>query len=403
MSTHVISLGSFKRGVTNRKQPTRLADRDESGADVHWLLGADNVDLYDDGFLARRQGVTRVIPGKAHSLWCVGNDMLAVLEGDLVAVDASMQARTLLPGMGPHPVSYIKAPDGHIYFTNGTVIRRLRGHTVEELCPLPPQRVVATVGPGTLSAGRYQFTATVAVGDNESASFPLQVVDVPKNSSITISVQAGAGTPQVYVTSTNGSVLAYAGSGARVVVSSPTLETRPCLTQDMMRMPAGQIVRYFRGRLLVASDNVLWLSRDYHYALCKPDQDYLMFPERITVVEPTDGGVYICADKTYWMPDYESGLRIVDEDGGVFGTSGRKGTGAFWHSPDGLVTGSADGQITKVQEDALLMTTAARGASLYRKQEGAEHILTTRQAPRENRVCVGSFIEAEMVREGVKK
>lgn len=402
MSTHIVSLGSFKRGLTNRRQPTRLADRDEAGADVHWLLGADNVDLDDDGFLARRRGVTRVIPGKAHSLWSAGQDMLAVLDDELVAVDASMQARRLMTGMGPHPVSYTKASDNCIYFTNGTVIRRLRGHAVEDLCPNPPQRVSATIGKGGLPAGRYHFTATITEGDNESAAFPLQAVNVPQGASITITVQAGVGTPLAYVTAPDGSVLTYAGAGQQVTISVPVLEARECRTQNMMRMPPGQIVRHFRGRLLVAADNVLWFSRDYHYALCKPDQDYLMFPERITVVEPTDGGVYICADKTYWMPDYESGLQVVDEGGGVFGTSGRKGTSAYWHSPDGLVTGSASGQIIKVQEAALFMTDAARGASLYRKQEGAEHILTTRQAPRENRVCVGSFIEAEMVREGVK-
>lgn len=400
MSARIVSLGSFKRGVTNRRQPTRLGDRDEAGAHVHWLLGADNVDLDDGGFLTRRRGVTRVVSGKAHSLWGAGQDMLAVVDDELVMVDASMQAHTLMGGMGPHPVSYTRAPDGCIYFTNGTVIQRLKGRAVEDLCPRPPAIVSAAVGQGALPAGRYHYTATMEQGGVESPAYTVQAVDVPEGASLTVTVQ-GVGTANVYVTAANGEVLSLAGANSSVQVTTPVLEGRECETLDTVNLPPGQIIRYYRSRLWVAAGSVLWFSNDYHYAICRPDRSYLTFPAPITVVEPTDGGLYICADKTYWLPDIAEGIRVVDDDGGIFGTSGQKGTDAYWHSAAGLVVGAPNGQIEKVQEAALMLTNAEQGASLYRKQDGTNHIVTTRRAPRENRVGVHSYIEAEIVRKGV--
>lgn len=402
MSESVVDLGSFKPGITNRRPVSRMDDVQAGGERVHWLLGADNVDLNNEGFLSRRKGFSQKLAGHAHSLWNDGNTMLVVLNGDLVKLDHAMQPTVLLAGIGRFPVSYTTTTDGGIYFTNGSVIKRINPRfEVEDICPPTPAGVDVEVISGGLPAGRYHYTATAQDGGIESAPLTTRSMTVPDNSGLRFTVRGATHTAQVYVSSANGEVLNLAGSGNSVTVLMPVYDTKRCDTLLTKPMPQGQIVRNYLGRLLVAKGNVLWMSMPYHYALCRPNQDFMQFPERITVVEVTDGGVYICADKTYWFSDVESGLKAVTPFGGVFGTgvSSPKRDEVFWHSENGLIMGDNKGEVVQAQEP-VTMGDASSGASLYRQQDGNEHVLTTRGSPEVVRAGMSSYMSAEVVKKG---
>ena len=46
----------------------------------------------------------------------------------------------------------------------------------------------------------------------------------------------------------------------------------------------------------------LYVSEPYRYGLYNARRGFIPFPSEITVVQPCEDGVYVCADKTYWLP-----------------------------------------------------------------------------------------------------
>jgi hypothetical protein len=86
---------------------------------------AINVDLFDDGFFARRDGYSLELAGSYHSLWEYdSNFMLAVNNGNLVRINQDFSKVVLLENVGNNRMSYEKVLDS-VYFTNSFVIGKL--------------------------------------------------------------------------------------------------------------------------------------------------------------------------------------------------------------------------------------------------------------------------------------
>ena len=70
----------------------------------------------------------------------------------------------------------------------------------------------------------------------------------------------------------------------------------PCRTLGARPFPVGTYTGFWRGRVLVAQDNVLWASRANAPHL-SDWRDFKQFPSRITAVQPVDDGVYVGTEK----------------------------------------------------------------------------------------------------------
>lgn len=68
-----------------------------------------------------------------------------------------------------------------------------------------------------------------------------------------------------------------------------------------VNMPPGHIITYFNGRIYVAQENILYFSDPMAFHRCFLEQNFIMFPEFITMVAPTVDGIWISADKTYFI------------------------------------------------------------------------------------------------------
>ena len=58
---------------------------------------------------------------------------------------------------------------------------------------------------------------------------------------------------------------------------------------------------YVNGRLLVAVGSLLIYSEPFMPGLYRPSKNYIPFPAPITVLEACGAGVFVAADKTYWL------------------------------------------------------------------------------------------------------
>ncbi|MDQ8046903.1 MAG: hypothetical protein REI11_20025 [Patulibacter sp.] len=397
-----VKISSLAPGLNNRLEPTQLVTVLDDRSRGTFLYAADNVDINSKGYLARRRGTSKRIEDSAHSIWADSKGAFAVVAGNLVALQLSgdqLEQTPIRTGLPNRPLSYSRGADGDLYWSNGQSIRRVAAGEDRPIATLPPNApdsfdIVANSG--GLAAGRYLLAFTEISVDGESPATPVVQVDVPDNGSI-----AFTGLRHVYMSGPNGDILTYQGFGDRVLVH--TQDGRRCETINLALMPAGSVVRHYRGRMLVADDSVLYVSEPFNYGLYNPATSYFPFPERISVIEPVDNGLYICADKTYWIGDlFNDTLQELLPYGALPGTSGQSPDleQVFWQSPRGLVVADKNQAVKNLQDDALVLPPAASGASLYREQNGSLHIVSTRFAVEPSVAAATSFMDAEIVRKG---
>lgn len=399
------SLGSLTPGVNNRRELSRLA----AGEGARFLAGARNVDLTADGLLSRRAGQTLAIAGGVHSLWAPpdGSYGMAVINGSLARLTPSnsgLVAATVRAEMGPGRVSYSEGDDGALYWTNGDVLRRvIGGQDRPAITPGPSVVPAVSLIPGSLPAGRYTYAFTATGPDGESASTTPQQIELTGAVGLRFQTPTGVDL-NLYLSSQNGDVLEWMLEGQGnldVTVLAPG--GRRLRTAFTAPMPAGSIVRHFNGRMLVADGSVLYMSMPYSYGLYEPARGYLPLPGEITLVEPTDAGLYIAADRTYWLANLtDAELIEVLPFGALAGSSAPSPSGKqlVWQSPRGLVLGDAQGQVKLLQDDALAFGGATTGATLWRETDGMRQAIATRFDDGPPAGASASNIRAAQRREG---
>lgn len=171
-------------------------------------------------------------------------------------------------------------------------------------------------------------------------------------------------------------------------------------------MPAGRIVRYYKGRLLVARGPTLYLSEAYAPNIYRPARGYIPFLADITLVVPMDTGFFVAADRTYWLP----GDPLDTSPIGVLPYGALRGSdtpipnkeAALWMTPRGLVRGAADGSVTNLQEDTVATDTGASAATLVRELDGMKKAVSAIAGVDATNMAAASFMSAEIVRKGIE-
>lgn len=398
-------------GVNNVQKETAvpaIGNEDQLGQ----LRGASNVNLNDAGEVESRAGYTQRFAGPSHSLFATMSYLFGVTSGVLRAISANLSATNVTTGVGESDLSYTMV-GGYLYWTNGVVLRKvdddLNDLPVGVECPGQPS-VAAYASAGGLFAGQYQVAITyLSSTGEESGSSLATLVDVEEGQGIQLTgipVHATASWVRIYVSNANGDVLYHATdipNGSTTYIIGVGQRTRALETQFMYPMPAGQIVRYIGGRLMVATRNILRWSPPLRPNLTQPD-NFRRYGGDITMLEGVgDGptfGYYIGANHDQ-NPDKASVYFISGTDpkaqgnmraypaGVVPGTAiqieGTKlgleyaGKVPYWLSTNGMFcAGLPGGRVIPLTESRFLADTGAtRGASLYRELNGIKQLITT--------------------------
>ena len=407
MAQRQVKLPSVAPGVNNRLEPTNLETTLSGGVAARYLYGADNVDLNEKGYAKRRTGTTVQIAGNAHSVWCptpftTGYGVINNTLCRLTDSGTGISTTSIRTGMPQIPVSYSRGHDGDVYWSNGQVLRRISGGVDKPVqTELPAQPPITSIVSGGLVAGRYMVCYTVSGVDGESAATTVLHLKVPAGSGIAWSASASV---NVYMSGPNGEVLTLQTTGTGGTVATHTETGQQCETILLSPMPPGTIVRHYNGRMLVASGNTLYVSEPYLYGLYKPRANYFQFSMPITLIEPMDNGVYIAAERTYWIGDlFSDVLQELLPYGAVPQSSGRPpgDETVFWQSTrGGLIVAGKNMDLKNVQEDALQFGDAASGASIYRQHDGMNHVVATSQGNSPNLLQATSYMEAQVIRKG---
>ena len=407
------------RGINNRDPETRLA--------VDELREALNIDLDNTGLVRRRQGYTVVNAGEAHSLWGHGDLCLFVRGSELRRLNEDDTDTLMASGLTlDAPASFVEI-NGEVYWSNGHqkgVIRN--GVNYPWGLPIPSSPTLSLLPGGGLPAGKYQACATLVDTDGrEGPAGKVAQITLASPHMIQLTFTSKLSEPRIkhanlYLTPANGDRFYFAGS---VTGYLPNLfvtgdhYTTPLRTQHLASPPPGHLVRYYRGRVWIAQENVLWFTDALGYHLNDPSRGFFQFPQAIDLLEPVTDGFFIGADKTYFLagthPD-EMALREIASYGAVRGTSvtvdgslvrvgdqSLNGLVALWTSPKGICAGASSGVFINLTESRLAMNAEGIGAALFREKDGLRQYLSLLNGGREGSAFKAQDrFDAEVIRNG---
>jgi hypothetical protein len=393
---------------------------------------AVNVDITDSGNLRRRKGAELVFSGdNVHSLG--GNEQvtLYVDSGTLYRLNSDETSTTIRTGLSPSRLMSYETINNELYYSNGEVIGRIINGTTDKAVGVEVPAGQPTLSPadGALEAATYQVAITyVSAAREESGTGPSATITLASTGSIGLTnipqpVSNEVEVIRIYVSAPNGDKLYYA---ATIPVGMTSAEVdvvhmgRMLTTQFCQPMPPGHILRYYNGRLYVASDNLIFYSDPQVYGRCKISSNFMNLASRVTMIEPVGEGLYVSTSTEVFYvagggpskdmtltrvsetPAVEGSSKIVKPE--VLGIDGISGDSdvAVWFTNAGWVAGLPNGTVQYLTRDRLALPEYSQATTLLRMVDGMSQLITI---PRGNGVDASAFasdsMEAEIVRNGV--
>lgn len=364
----------------------------QRGGDAARLFVRDavNVDLTPAGKADLRPGVRRVTDAPYRNLWQspLHSDTFATLGEQWVKVDPATWASEPLSTLGDGPASHVvlnnlvcvAGPSG-IFTFDGAKCQRLTLDT--------PAAPLVMAGDGSLPGGDYGVAVAWLRGPLESALSAINTVNVQDGGALEITLplclDSSVTGARLYLTKPNGGELAreqdYPLNTPSIMVRVPPKLGAPAQFMHLSPMPTGRYLAYWRGRLLTAKANVLRFSEALAYHLHSERHGFVQMPQRITFVQPVDGGIWVGqVDHVAFLsgssPDQLSMVRktarapvpgsaiLVEADilGGELSQGG--GATAVWLAENGYVAGTATGQLIELNAGALRGIAGQSGTSV---------------------------------------
>jgi len=350
------------------------ADNQNNPLDVglKGLIVAKNIDIDRQGRIATRKGFTAVFNGAITAI--SGNLFLS--ENKLYRINDSGEVELLEAITGEHTSLTSVEIAGNTYFSTGAYNGVIEGSAVREMGLYIPS-INSVLGVGGLLSGRYLITATsVSPDGRESGAAEVELVVLPENSKLTISADVPAGhTANIYMSGRDGEELYLVANSITATIDNPAQlldSNEPLDRQYKSAMPVATIFDEFRGHLLAVSDNYLFYSEALDYELCDFLNNTYPFESPITMLVPTEYGVYISTQQEILYASGESpdtwvfrsvhsmpalkntGKRINLNDLG----DGSAGYGALFVTNDGSIcVGSPDGSVQNLTHKKFKLNT----------------------------------------------
>lgn len=375
-------------GVNNRRPEYAL----HAGDNGDFLRDALNVDIDNAGTLRRRKEAELIhAMSNAHSLHMT-NDTTGYLVrgGTIYAVTMPSYAETLFKVLSnDNPCSWLEW-NGDLYYSNGTDSGRIHGGVWYPMAlPTPNAPTISTTS-GSLMAGKYQvavsqYNATTGEEGGVSASANYEInatgglrVNLP-------ALADGATHILIYVSATNGAIPKMYGQSAVGGVNYDIVTDaagREAVQRYEAPLPAGWLFM-FNGCLCSYKDNCVYEGLPFKPGYYIPSEGRVPFPAKVSNCVPAQNGIYVVADKTYWIP----GTRITTAEGiiqdvlpygGVphteFSVPSKSLYG--WFGNEGFVLGTPSGEVQAVMSDNIKLTPPASGVSTILETEEYRRVVS---------------------------
>lgn len=393
----------WPNGINNRSNAKGLA-QDEVRDSV-------NLDALPGGQFGLRAGFVQVAAGTdVRGALAVGGTVLFADGANLRAFDTTTNTEyTLSTDIAPAGRFAGAVWNEELFFCTENATYRYKGGVLRDwgVTTVSHQPVPAVVN-GGLIAGEYQAAVTFidASGDEGGTVNPI-VVTVPADAGLVFHMPTPpfGGLARLYVGTVQGGTMymQYQGNGGGDVYISAVSDDSLRLMTLNRRAPApGDFICEHNGVLATADDKVLWLSEPFRPHLRSMGKRFFSFAAPIGGVVSAHGGLFILADKTYYLSKVETDepeLSTVFPYSGVHGTMmvtpDKK---AAWMTQYGLARSTGPGQAELLSAMRFLPQQATRGQSGLIEHNGNQLLVTTmHRAEDSNPLRASDYYEAEIV------
>lgn len=412
-----VNITGFK-GLNNVGSPDNTSEQ--------FLKKAININIDKTGNISKRKGYTKVIDGVFTSLWASENDLgcYGVLDEDLVRIYPDYSTEVISSNVTSDSISFEEI-DGTIYYssnhTNGIIYSGTRREWGLERNWLSPSLSRTS---GSLDSGYFQVNFTWVYTDGrESGCSRSSIISVPDNSGIEVEIPTappGSIYARIYCSTQNGKELYFHGTASpnsTYLIDDAFALVDPLRFFNIDKAPLGHIVKYYRGRMYIASGNILWYSEPFQYEQFRLDSNYFEFPEEIREIMPVEDGIWIGSDKLYYLSGEEPSKfkRTTKEHIKIVKGTSTRISGSYLHmdnTPIGykwLVTSNLgvwvlfnQGLCINMTAENVALDQADSGTSLFLQDSGINQylsILKTNSNP--NNSVMGDLVETTIVRNGV--
>ena len=204
----------------------------------------------------------------------------------------------------------------------------------------------------------------------------------------------------------------YYTDGVRIGSYHPTVGPTPAWSdaiaqtvgdQALVPMPAGTSIAYHNARLLVAVGNALIYSEPFTPSLRDAARGFELFPAPITCIAAVEAGVFVVADKTYFIQGGfpAQSVRAVLQYGGPAQQAGyRSDGGCHWMGARGVVSCSKDGEVANLQDKHIAMDVSGAAATLMRESDGTRAIVAALTEQGSFAAGIGTWAQARIIKKG---
>ncbi|UOF79311.1 hypothetical protein [Caudoviricetes sp.] len=413
-----VSIKGFK-GLNNNISPESTPQ--------DYLKKALNINLDKTGGISKRKGYVKKDSSIFTSLWASENNLgcYAVRTGNLVKVNPDYTFTTIRSNVGQDKISFEEIDDKIYYASNS--VTGIIDDGVNKSWGVPKNTVapLLTTVSGNLTKGTYRVSFTYVRDDGiESGTGISSSKELLSTGGISIVIPTHADPSitfaRVYCSTPDGIILYYNGLsvlGTSYTISSVSSSSNPLKMFNLDAAQTGHIVRYYRGRIYIAKDNILWYSEPFKYQHFNLSSNYFEFPDRIREVLPVEDGIWICSDKLYYLSgdNPDDFKKSTKEPISVVEGTATKMSGSYlridntpigykWliSSDLGIFVLFNQGLVINLTSTNVELNKADSGTSLFLQDEGMNQylsILKTNQNP--NNSVVGDLVETSIVRNGI--
>ena len=365
-----------------------------------------NVDpLNSGGYAVRASPDKRYEATNMRGCLAVGNVLLIADGESLVHYDTQTDSAQVIRSIAGSGLFVGDVLNEELFFcTENENLRfhagSLRRWGVQDVLNQPVPSIVT----GSLRPGVYQLAMTWFDGRDEGGTAGAIQIEVAANQAITVTLPSRAGhTPRLYVSQPGGSTLYLQCEGAGGYVVNRVDDSTARLETMHMRAPRpGSIVTQHNGVLAIADRSYLWVTTPLRPHLQRPMSGFFQFAAPIGFVISADGGLYVSADKTYFISGVESdapAIQTVFDYASVAGTAVKSPDDkAVWMTRYGVAITEAPGQAKLISQEHFVPELAKAGSSGIVERNGNQLVVTTMTGGRgANPLAASDHYEAEIV------
>ena len=388
---------NWSKGSNNQARATRMTVDANGVAPARELR---NLDVGLDGVPTLRAGYERVLAGGDVRAAFYVSGFVVVVDGlALVSYNTRTGESSAIGSLTSSAPCSGATLNGQLYLTSATDSLRTDGVTLHPWQVQQPGVSIELVS-GSLPAGIYKVAATaVGASGEESGALP-SIIRVPDNSGLRVST-TDARPLRLYVSSANGEAMYYQQLLlTSTLVHSVDDASERLTTEGLTELVACDSLAAHHGVLIGRKDNCVFFSAPMQPHLMHPVRGFFQYPADVSMVAVTDGGVYVAADKTWFLTDLESDQpkqRVVADFGAVSGTPVALPDGSVaWFTRYGQAVGDSAGTINLLNRGVYAPDIADVGAAGLVEHNGHQLVVTTmRGVTSPNNLATGDYADLE--------